>query len=171
MSLLPASGQMCAHGRGRLAVGSFGVGTVAHFQQPGQVFTGSEASIHACFDIRRRVGIGPIVCLQVGLPAEQVGQARFLFEQLMLMGADTVLGCDDLRFEVGQPFAPTLQLFLQNGSFLPGNRAFLDLFGVIDLARQGLAGFSETVQFDFLLNQQTARAGHTFLLCLNALLD
>ncbi len=114
----PASGQMGAHGRGRLAVRSFGVGTVAHFQEPGQVFTGSEASIHTRFDIRRRVGIAPILFFQLGLPAEELGQTCFMFEQLALMRADNFLYSGDLLFEPGSRLLQLCTRFFKTAPFL-----------------------------------------------------
>ena len=166
-----ASGQMSTQGSGGLSVGSFGVGTVAHFQQPHQVLTGSEARVHPRLHIRGWVGVGPILFFQLGLPGEQLGQARQLFVELRLVCANRSFCPRDLRLQAGQAFAPTLQIFLQKYPSFSRNRAFLHLLGVIDLAEERLAGLPQAADFGLLLIQPATRASHTCLLRFDALLD
>jgi hypothetical protein len=149
---------------GRLPVGRFGSGTVAHFQQPGQVLPGSEPCIYARFHISGWVGVGQVVLFQLRLPGEQIRQAAQLFAELQLVGADHSFCLRDLCLQAWQAFAPTLQRFFQN-------RVFLQLRGVIDLSQELLTCLPQTTGFRLLLIQQAACTSRTGRLCFHTLLD
>ncbi len=93
-------GEAGLQSRGRLRIRRFGVGAVAHLDQPREIVAGRKAGIHPSFAAGWRVGVRLILLFQLHTPCLQVLQNRLLLGQVRLMFRDDLLTRGQL---LGQP--------------------------------------------------------------------